>query len=81
MYYHYGKWRQAVLFSEVTNVLSLWEVEGLCSEAVLFSEVTNVLSLWEVGLCSEAVLFSEVTNVLSLWEVDKGCPLFRRVFR
>ena len=26
MYYHYGKWDQVVLFSEVTNVLSLWEV-------------------------------------------------------
>ena len=41
MYYHYGKWREVVLFSEVANVLSLWEV-------VLFSEVANVLSLWEV---------------------------------
>ena len=81
--------QEAVLFSEVTNVLSLWE-------AVLFSEVTNVLSLWEVAVfrgcpllrgnkCTitmgsgEAVLFSEVTNVLSLWEVAvfRGCPLLR----
>ena len=30
MYYHYGKWREVVLFSEVTNVLSLWEVERGC---------------------------------------------------
>ena len=39
MYYHYGKWiptSEVVLFSEVTNVLSLalWEVESF----VLFSE-------------------------------------------
>ena len=27
MYYHYGKWEEVVLFSEVTNVLSLWEVD------------------------------------------------------
>ena len=39
MYYHYGKWESfVVLFSEVTNVLSLWEVGVLCSEVVLFSE-------------------------------------------
>ena len=57
---------EVVLFLEVTNVLSLWEVGVqlvLCSEVVLFSEVTNVLSLWEVGvqlvLCSEVVLFLE----------------------
>ena len=30
MYYHYGKWEEVVLFSEVTNVLSLWEVGGGC---------------------------------------------------
>ena len=39
MYYHYGKWKEVVLFSEVTNVLyllSLWEV------VVLFSEVSEV---------------------------------------
>ena len=38
MYYHCGKWKR-LSSSEVTNVLSLWEVE----EVVLFSEVTNVL--------------------------------------
>ena len=58
---------EVVLFLEVTNVLSLWEVEFPCSEVVLFLEVTNALSLWEVEFpCSEVVLFLEVTNVLSL---------------
>ena len=53
--------REVVLFSEVTNVLSLWELV-LCSEVVLFSEVTNGLSLWEVE--STCPLF-------------RGCPLLR----
>ena len=41
---HFVPWREVVLFSEVTNVLSLWEVGiwglelVLCSEVVLFSE-------------------------------------------
>ena len=52
MYYHMGSGSEVVLFSEATNVLSLWEVGVLCSEVVLFSEATkfNVLSLWEVGV-------------------------------
>ena len=54
-----GSRKQVVLFSEVANVLSLWEVE----EVVLFSEVTNVLSLWEV---EEVVLFSEVPLKVNL---------------
>ena len=30
MYYHYGKWVSLVLFLEVTDVLSLWEVGVPC---------------------------------------------------
>ena len=41
-----------VLFSEVTNVLSLWEVKVQLIDIVLFSEVTNV----QLVLCSEVVL-------------------------
>ena len=55
-----GSGTEVVLFSEVTNVLSLDRgcplrgnkctiTMGSGTEVVLFSEVTNVLSLWEVG--------------------------------
>ena len=73
MNYHYGKWEsfvQVVLFSEATNVLSLWEVGVLCLGCPLLRG-NKCISLWEVGvLCSEVVLFSEATNVLShgKWE-------------
>ena len=58
---------EIVLFSEVTNVLSLWEVECTCERLSSSQRYYH----WEVGTGVEVVLFSEVTNVLSLWEVGE----------
>ena len=61
-------WREVVLFSEVTNVLSLWGSGVLCSEVVLFSEVINVL------LYRYITMGSGISHICPLF---RGCPLFR----
>ena len=79
-----GSGAEVVLFSEVTNVLSLWEVGQRLSSSQRWQMYYHY-GKWgrgcpllrgdkctiTMGSGAEVVLFSEVTNVLSLWEVGQ----------
>ena len=52
--------REVVLFSEVTNILSLWEVDRGCP---LFRGNKCTIAMGSGFLCLEVVLFSEVITM------------------